>query len=100
MCVLGKRNDRAGGFDRGGRGGRGRGGGGRFGNEEFERRGPPRGNFNDRDRGGYRGNYGNFTGNYQPNDFIREWLINRCNKHFDTKLKLGTSFLHTSVAIT
>ncbi|KAJ8917317.1 hypothetical protein NQ315_002335 [Exocentrus adspersus] len=62
----GKRNDRAGGFDRGrggrGRGGGGGGGGGRFGNDDFDRRGPPRGNFNDRDRGGYRGNYGNFTG--------------------------------------
>ncbi|KAJ8958472.1 hypothetical protein NQ318_002264 [Aromia moschata] len=67
----GKRNDRGGGFDRGGRGGRGRGGGGfrgdRFGGDNFDRRGQmPRGNFNDRDRGGHRGNYGNFNGDEGP----------------------------------
>lgn len=66
MFVLGKRNERQSGFDRGrgGRGGRGgfRSGGDRFGNDDFDRRGPPpRGNY-DRDRGGHRGNYGNFTG--------------------------------------
>lgn len=68
--FLGKRNDRGGGFDKGGRGGRGggRGGGGfrggdRYGNDDFDGRGPPRGTFNDRDRGGQRGNYGNFAGN-------------------------------------
>ncbi|CAG9861312.1 unnamed protein product [Phyllotreta striolata] len=66
----GKRNDRGGGFDKGGRGRGGRGGGNpggfrggdRFGSDDFEGRGPPRGNFNDRDRGGHRGNYGNFGG--------------------------------------
>ncbi|XP_056643035.1 eukaryotic translation initiation factor 4H-like [Diorhabda carinulata] len=64
----GKRNDRGGGFDKGGRGGRGRGGGGgfrggdRYGNDEFDGRPLSRGNFNDRDRGGHRGNYGNFAG--------------------------------------
>nr|CAH7728465.1 unnamed protein product [Callosobruchus chinensis] len=70
----GKRNDRGGGFDRG-RGGRGGGnrsggfrqGGDRFGgSDDFDRRGPPRNNFGDRDRGGHRGNYGNFTGDDGP----------------------------------
>ncbi|XP_018562765.1 eukaryotic translation initiation factor 4H [Anoplophora glabripennis] len=73
----GKRNERAGGFDRGGRGGRGRGGGGRFGNDDFERRGPPRGNFNDRERGGYRGNYGNFTDEGPQRGGGGEWGANR-----------------------
>ncbi|CAH1956580.1 unnamed protein product [Acanthoscelides obtectus] len=69
-----KRSDRGGGFDRGGRGGRGgnrsggfRQGGDRYGgNDDFDRRGPPRNNFGDRDRGGHRGNYGNFTGDDGP----------------------------------
>lgn len=78
----GKRNDRGGGFDRGGRGGRGggrdggsftrgpnrsggephRGGGGAGFNDDYDRRdgGRARGSFTDRDRGGHRGNYGNF----------------------------------------
>ncbi|XP_066149102.1 eukaryotic translation initiation factor 4H-like [Euwallacea fornicatus] len=77
-CVVkvdvaeGKRNDRGGGFDRGGRGGANRGRSGGFRNDrpphgfndgDFDRRGPPRGpgNFPD-PRGGNRGNYGNFTG--------------------------------------
>ncbi|XP_050501854.1 eukaryotic translation initiation factor 4H-like [Diabrotica virgifera virgifera] len=68
----GKRNERGGGFDKGGRGGgrgnRGGGAGGgfrggeRYGNDDFEGRPLSRGNFNDRDRGGHRGNYGNFAG--------------------------------------
>lgn len=70
----GKKNDRGGGFDRGGRGGnRGRSGGfrggdrpphGGFNDGDFDRRGgPPRGpgGFQDGGRGGNRGNYGNFT---------------------------------------
>ncbi|CAG9770687.1 unnamed protein product [Ceutorhynchus assimilis] len=69
----GKRNDRGGGFDRGGRGGGNRGRGsfrggdrqqhGGFNDGDFDRRGggPPRGGFQD-GRGGNRGNYGNFTG--------------------------------------
>ncbi|XP_023012778.1 eukaryotic translation initiation factor 4H1 [Leptinotarsa decemlineata] len=82
----GKRNDRGGGFDRSGRGGRGRGGGGfrgdRYGNDDFDRRGgPPRGNFNDRDRAGNRGNYGNFTGDdggpHQQRGGGGEWSSNR-----------------------
>lgn len=72
----GKRNDRGGGFDRGGRGGGrgGRGGGGfqrerpqhgGFNDGDFDRRGagPPRGGPGGfQDRSGNRGNYGNFAG--------------------------------------
>ncbi|XP_050302950.1 eukaryotic translation initiation factor 4H-like [Anthonomus grandis grandis] len=69
----GKRNDRGGGFDRGGRAGgnRGRGGfrgdrpqHGGFNDGDFDRRGgQPRGGPGGfQDRGGNRGNYGNFAG--------------------------------------
>ncbi|XP_972024.2 eukaryotic translation initiation factor 4H [Tribolium castaneum] len=75
----GKRSERGGGFDRGrgGRGGGGGGGGGGFRGprpgggdhrfDDFDRRGGGRGAFND--RGGNRGNYGNFSAEDGP----REW---------------------------
>ncbi|RZC33747.1 eukaryotic translation initiation factor 4H, partial [Asbolus verrucosus] len=76
----GKRSERGGGFDRG-RGGRGgfrgpRPGGGDHRFEEFERRGGGRGgSFND--RGGNRGNYGNFSSEEGGN---RDWSARGGNR--------------------
>ncbi|XP_044763955.1 eukaryotic translation initiation factor 4H-like [Coccinella septempunctata] len=83
----GKRNERGGGFDRSrGRGGGSGGGfrGGRSGgdhrygsNDDFERGnrrgGGGGGHFSDRDRGGHRGNYGNFTASEDSSAPNRDW---------------------------